>query len=340
MAHGLKNTVFASLAALALGAMLATTIPTTADAWPFGRNRDREAPSAPTNTNQQRTGTTQAPPSATARTPMSPAILMPGEAGTGSEAARPELAPATAEQRRAARGFDAVRQADFWMTELGLNPADREAALEASTLLRRLGSSERAAEVAAIGLQANQNDPALWAALGMALVSDGRGNEAVQSLTRAISFNPRDITLHSALGVAYDMIERPDMAERSYQAALALDPNDSRVLANYGFSMALAGRLLEGEQMLRRAAANPTAPPQARQNLALVVGLQGRFQESEALASQDVPPQVAAENVAYLRQMLAGDDAGSGGSRWQAARPQSAVQTGIETRGRDPASAQ
>lgn len=340
MAHGLKNTVFASLAALTLGAMLATTIPTTAHAWPFGRSREREAPAAPTNTSLQRTSATQVTPSATTRAPLSPAILMPGEAGAGSEADRPELSPATAEQRRAARGFDAVRQADFWMTELALNPADREAALEGSILLRRLGSSERAAEVAAIGLQANENDPALWAALGMALVADGKGNDAIQSLTRAISFSPRDITLHSALGIAYDMIERPDMAERSYQAALALDPNDLRVLTNYGFSMALAGRLLEGEQMLRRAAANPMAPPQARQNLALVVGLQGRFQESEALASQDVPPQVAAENIAYLRQMLAGDDAGSGGSRWQAAGAQSAIQTGIQTRGRDPASAQ
>ncbi len=41
-----------------------------------------------------------------------------------------------------------------------------------------------------------------------------------------------------------------------------------------------------------------------RQNLALVVGLQGRFQEAERIAQADLPPDEAAANVTYLRQML------------------------------------
>ena len=45
--------------------------------------------------------------------------------------------------------------------------------------------------------------------------------------------------------------------------------------------------------------------PKVRQNLALVVGLQGRFAEAEKIASADLPPDEAAANVAYLRQMLA-----------------------------------
>ena len=47
------------------------------------------------------------------------------------------------------------------------------------------------------------------------------------------------------------------------------------------------------------------AEPRVRQNLALVVGLQGRFAEAEAIARADLPPDEAAANVAYLRQMLA-----------------------------------
>ena len=47
------------------------------------------------------------------------------------------------------------------------------------------------------------------------------------------------------------------------------------------------------------------ADPRVRQNLALVVGLQGRFAEAEAIARADLPPEEAAANVAYLRQMLA-----------------------------------
>jgi Flp pilus assembly protein TadD len=41
-----------------------------------------------------------------------------------------------------------------------------------------------------------------------------------------------------------------------------------------------------------------------RQNLALVIGLQGRFAEAESIAQADLPPNEAAANVAYLRQML------------------------------------
>jgi Flp pilus assembly protein TadD len=55
---------------------------------------------------------------------------------------------------------------------------------------------------------------------------------------------------------------------------------------------------------LRRAAAR-SRDPRVRQNLALVVGLQGRFAEAESIARADLPPDDAAANVAYLRQMLA-----------------------------------
>jgi Flp pilus assembly protein TadD len=35
------------------------------------------------------------------------------------------------------------------------------------------------------------------------------------------------------------------------------------------------------------------------------VGLRGRFEEAEGIARADLPPEQAAANVAYLRQMLA-----------------------------------
>jgi Flp pilus assembly protein TadD len=46
-----------------------------------------------------------------------------------------------------------------------------------------------------------------------------------------------------------------------------------------------------------------------RQNLALVVGLQGRFQEAEQIAQQELSPEQAQANVAYLRNMLAQQNA-------------------------------
>ena len=55
----------------------------------------------------------------------------------------------------------------------------------------------------------------------------------------------------------------------------------------------------------------PSAAATAKLNLALVVGLQGRFDEAEKIASQELSPEQAQANVAYLRQMLAQQNAWS-----------------------------
>jgi len=85
-----------------------------------------------------------------------------------------------------------------------------------------------------------------------------------------------------------------------------LAPENPAVLSNLGLSYALAKDLKQAEAILRRAAARPDAEGRVRQNLALVVGLQGRYQEAEEIARADLPPEAAAANVAYLREMLSG----------------------------------
>jgi len=76
------------------------------------------------------------------------------------------------------------------------------------------------------------------------------------------------------------------------------------VLSNLGLSYALSRNLPKAEATLRRAVARPGADPRVRQNLALVVGLQGRFAEAETIARADLPPDEAAANVVYLKQMI------------------------------------
>jgi Flp pilus assembly protein TadD len=46
----------------------------------------------------------------------------------------------------------------------------------------------------------------------------------------------------------------------------------------------------------------------------LVVGLQGRFAEAETIVKADLPPDEAAANVAYLKQMLSRKDGPRGGA--------------------------
>ncbi|MEQ9246328.1 MAG: pilus assembly protein TadD, partial [Nitratireductor sp.] len=71
------------------------------------------------------------------------------------------------------------------------------------------------------------------------------------------------------------------------------------------------GDLKSAEHYMRQAVQASGADSRVRQNLALVVGLQGRFGEAEQLARQELSPEQAEANVAYLRSMLAQQNAWS-----------------------------
>ena len=49
----------------------------------------------------------------------------------------------------------------------------------------------------------------------------------------------------------------------------------------------------------------PGATVKVRQNLALVLGLEGKFAEAEAIQREDLPPQMADNNLAYLKAATA-----------------------------------
>jgi Flp pilus assembly protein TadD len=119
----------------------------------------------------------------------------------------------------------------------------------------------------------------------------------------------------SVQGAVLDQMGRHADAQRYYLTALKMVPDEPSVLSNLGLSYALAKDLPNAEATLRRAAAHPPVDPRVRQNLALVVGLQGRFAEAETIARADLPPEEAAANAAYLRQMLARRNDGANPSR-------------------------
>jgi Flp pilus assembly protein TadD len=106
-------------------------------------------------------------------------------------------------------------------------------------------------------------------------------------------------------GAVLDQMGRHAEAQRYYASALKIVPDEPSVLSNLGLSYALSKDLKRAEETLRRASIGGSIDKRVRQNLALVVGLQGRFPEAETIARADLPPEEAAANVAYLRQMLA-----------------------------------
>ena len=171
-----------------------------------------------------------------------------------------------------------------------------------------LRATDQRAQAVAVLQQAtikNPHDKALLGAYGRALADIGNYSQALEVFSRAHTPEMPDWRILSAQGAVLDQLGRYDEARRYYASALKIAPDEPAVLSNLGLSYALAKDLKQAEATLRRATAQPGVGPRARQNLALVVGLQGRFSEAEDIARADLPPEEAAANVQYLRQLLA-----------------------------------
>jgi Flp pilus assembly protein TadD len=202
-------------------------------------------------------------------------------------------------------GTDWRRESELWGARYKANPRDAEAAQRYAQALRAIGQRSQAVAVLE---QASMREPGnrkLLGAYGRALADAGSFEQALAVLGKAHTPEQPDWRILSAQGAVLDQMDRHQEAQRYYASALRIAPDEPSVLSNLGLSYALAKDLPNAEATLRRAAIKSTVDPRVRQNLALVVGLQGRFAEAENIARADLPPEEAAANVAYLKEMLA-----------------------------------
>jgi Flp pilus assembly protein TadD len=185
------------------------------------------------------------------------------------------------------------------------NPRDVAAALRYAEALRRTGQRAPAAAVLQQAALIHPRDQRVLGAYGRALADNGDLPQALDMLGRAHSPDNPDWRILSAQGAVLDQMGRHDEARRYYAAALRMVPGEPSVLSNLGLSYALSKDLKKAEATLRTASTAGNSDRRVRQNLALVVGLQGRFKEAEEIARADLPAGEAAENIAYLKHMLA-----------------------------------
>ena len=171
--------------------------------------------------------------------------------------------------------------------------------------LRATGQRAQAVAILEQAAMRNPQSKVLLGEYGRALAEAGQYEQALEVLDRAHTPENPDWHILSAQGAVLDQMGRHEEAQRHYLTALKIVPDEPTVLSNLGLSYALSKDLKNAEVTLRRAAAHPPVDQRVRQNLALVVGLQGRFDEAEAIARADLPPDQAAANVAYLKEMLA-----------------------------------
>jgi Flp pilus assembly protein TadD len=188
------------------------------------------------------------------------------------------------------------------------DPRDVEAAMGYAQALRATGQRSQATAVLEQASIQHPHNTALLGAYGRALADIGNYQQALEVLKRAHTPDQPDWRILSVQGAVLDQMGRHEEARRHYHAALKIAPEEPSVLSNLGLSYALTKDLSAAEATLRRASARAGTDKRVRQNLALVVGLQGRFAEAESIARADLPAQEAADNVAYLRQMLSQQD--------------------------------
>jgi len=199
---------------------------------------------------------------------------------------------------------DNVSQAAYWAAAYEKDPNNRVAAVNYTRALRQIGSIDKALTIATQASNRFPSDPALLAEFGKVLSLRNRYEESANVLSKARVLAPNDWSILSAQGVVAAQLERFDDATKAFETALRLSPNNVSVLNNYALSEALRGKLERAESLLRKAASQSDADTQVRQNLGLIVGLQGKFSEAERIALGDLPPDVAKNNVAYLKEVL------------------------------------
>lgn len=252
-------------------------------------------------------------------------LAAPAEAGPFSRKPKPDAAKtaaaqsaaarrATPEERAAAERLPALARAAFWAREVELTPTDAEAGVRLSAALRAMGKPEEAAHAASAALAVNPSHLEALLELARAHIARGQAFHAIEPLRRAQAQALRDWRPVSLLGVAYEHTERTPEARSTWEQALKLSPENPAVLANLALSWAGAGDLPRAEGLLRRAAARPDANLKIRQNLVLVLGLQGKFAEAERMLREDLPPEMVAANLAWLK----GAAAGGAGRSWEA----------------------
>jgi len=229
-------------------------------------------------------------------------------AGLGGCQTMGDITGALTSKSDTAAETDPRRVAEVYGERYRANPKDPEVALRYGQALRVTGQRAQAAAVLEQASLANPGNKQLLAAYGRALADNGNFQQAFDVLSRAHSPDNPDWRILSVQGTALDQMGKHAEARGYYASALRIAPDEPSVLSNLGLSYVLSRDLPKAEETLRKAQATGRADTRVRQNLALAVGLQGRFAEAETIARADLPPDEAAANVAYLKQMLARKD--------------------------------
>jgi Flp pilus assembly protein TadD len=217
----------------------------------------------------------------------------------------PPRRKATAQEREQADRLEPLARAAFWAREADVDPTDQVAGVRLASALRGLGQyAEAVASAQRVLVLAPDNTDALLET-ARAFIAEGQGFYAVEPAQKLHKLTPKDWRPLSLLGVAYAQVRRGDDAMVVWRQALQLSHDNPAVLSNMAMELAARGEAPQAETLLRRAVAQPGASLQVRQDLTLVLGLEGKLGEAEHRLREDLPPEQADADLAYLKAVSA-----------------------------------
>ena len=197
-----------------------------------------------------------------------------------------------------AAGVQAAPQSSLPLAP-GEIPSDLDAAIKQAQTSRMNGDFAGASKILSQLVLFAPDDPRVLAEYGKTLAAQGRADDALAFLERAIQLQPSEWSVYSAQGVAYDQKGNYQAAMTSYNRALMLKPGEPTVLNNAALSRLQAGDLAGAEKFLMQAGPGAAQFPRISENLALVESLKAARSNAPAMP-QAAPVMPTAPMVAKV----------------------------------------
>ncbi|WP_246198128.1 tetratricopeptide repeat protein [Solidesulfovibrio aerotolerans] len=212
------------------------------------------------------------------------------QTGASMQAGRTQVARAALSQREkqdVAALFQSGRLAEIVERANSLTaryPTDAYGWSVLSAALLHQGRNDQALVPLRRALDLSPGDAGLHGNLGLAFLHLGRLDEAMVSLQRALAINPAATSSRNTLANALAAAGRLEEAADAYQASLAVSPDQSRTLYNLGNTLLALGRPEEAVVRYRAALALTPDYPFALVNYGVALAALERPAEAEDCA--------------------------------------------------------
>lgn len=203
----------------------------------------------------------------------------------------------------AQRAYDYNTAAKYYERLYKRNPDSVSTLAGLARNLRYAGSINQSIKVIRRGIIKHGESPMLLLELAKSQVAGTMFADARYTLQKTHKIAPDNWEIYAINGILLDREGQSEDAQTQYREALKFSPGNVAVLNNYALSFAQQGRLNKAISIMEKLALGENSTQQTRQNLALLYSIDGQTKKAERLVKEDLPPDIAAENLATYRTL-------------------------------------